>query len=100
MKFKSLETLAISLAIVGFVIAGLLIGWGVRELDTPVQPPRTPVLVKECVAVTVDNMTGITTEKTVPCSQPTSSGCTGAIQVTVLEDGTVKTSCPEEVNDK
>lgn len=96
MKFKSLETLCWAMIAACLVILAVL-AW--RYPNAPAQPPRTPLLVKECVAVTVDGM-GNMTETPTECLQPTSSGCSGSIRVTVLEDGTVQTSCPEGVTTK
>lgn len=97
MKLKSFETLCWSAIAGGIAILAALV---FLYPDAPAQPPRTPILVKTCVAVTVNVVTGEMTETTTECLQPTSSGCSGSIRVTVLEDGTVQTSCPEGVTTK
>lgn len=61
--------------------------------DTSFQPPRTPLLVKECVAVVINVKTGEQTETLTPCLAPSDTGCTGSITITVSPDGSVTSTC-------
>jgi len=90
MKDKSIYVLCWSMVVGGLLILAALV---LLYPDAPFQPPRTPLLVKECVAVVINVETGEQTETPTPCLAPSDTGCTGSITVTVSPDGIVTSTC-------
>lgn len=90
MKDKSICALCWYMVVGGLLIFSALV---LLYPDAPFQPPRTPLLVKECVAVVINVETGQQTETLTPCLLPSDTGCTGSIAVTVSPDGIVTSAC-------
>ena len=90
MKDKSIRAIVWSMEVgVVLILAALVLLYP----EAPFQPPRTPLLVKECVAVVINVETGEQTEIPTPCLPPSDTGCTGSITVRINEDGTVTSTC-------